>query len=95
MADLDEDAARGAEIERPGPVKFPGRLGVESAGLQALMNLVHPLPALLHEADVERAGIFDLGRFFAKLFRVRTNPDSSISTASASRPFAATHRSPK
>src|SRR4051794_5495820 len=61
VQDLDEETARGAEVERPGPVEFLGRPHVESAGLQALVDLVHPLPTLLHEADVEGAGIFDLG----------------------------------
>src|SRR5262245_8553864 len=62
VPDLDEETAWGAEVERPGSVELPGRLHVEPIGLQALMDLVHPLPALLHEADVERAGIFDFGR---------------------------------
>src|SRR5262249_5177227 len=45
----------------PSPMELPGRLRIEPAGRQALVDLVHPLPILLHEADVERAGVFDFG----------------------------------
>src|SRR5262245_19915237 len=59
--DLDGEPTRSTEIERPGPVKSSRRWHVEPVLLQALVDLVDPGLALLHEADVEAGGILDLG----------------------------------
>src|SRR4051794_8336150 len=58
VQDLDGEPARGPEVERPGPVELPGCRGVEAPALQPRMDLVHLLPALLQESDVERPGVF-------------------------------------
>src|SRR5262249_60665903 len=50
---LNEEPARRAEVERPAPVEFMGRLHVEAVGLQPLVERVHLLPAVLPEADVK------------------------------------------
>src|SRR5271166_2472992 len=62
VQDLDEEAARSSEVERPGSMELLGRLHVEPVGLQSLVHLVDPLTTFLHETDVERGGVFDFGR---------------------------------
>ena len=60
VQNLDEEPAVGAEVERPGPMEFLGRLRLEPCGLEPLVDFVHPLRTVLHEADVESAGVFDV-----------------------------------
>src|SRR5208283_2056089 len=62
VQDLDEEAARSLEVERPGSMELLGRFHVEPVGLQSLVHLVDPLTTFLHETDVERAGVFNFGR---------------------------------
>src|SRR5262249_46834101 len=59
--DLDDEAARSEEVEGPGPMNPRRWVDLESVLLQTSVDLVHLLPALLDESDVERPGILDLG----------------------------------
>src|SRR4051794_38068220 len=61
VEDLDEEPARGAEVEGPGPVKFPGRVGIKPIGFQTLVEPIHLLAAVLIEANVKRARVLDVG----------------------------------
>src|SRR5262249_20093644 len=58
--DLDREPAGGLEVEGPASVLYRRWWDIEPVLLQASVDLVHRLRALLGEADVERGGVPDL-----------------------------------
>jgi hypothetical protein len=49
---LNGKAARTGEVERPRPVHVPGLSGVHSCRLQPIVDVIHLVVRILHEANV-------------------------------------------
>jgi len=60
MQDFDKNSARGTKIECPSAMQFSRRVHIKSVIFQVPIDLVHPLFALLDEADMKSLGIADL-----------------------------------
>ena len=60
MQDFDKNSARGTKIECPSAMQFSRRIHIKSVIFQVPIDLVHPLFALLDEADMKSLGIADL-----------------------------------
>src|SRR5215213_8410201 len=62
--DFDSNSTRGTKIECPGAMQFSRRIHLKSVIFQVPVDLVHPLFALLDEADMKSLGIADLSTFY-------------------------------
>lgn len=62
MKDLDGEAAGSGEVEGPGPVHVLRFAGLYSCRLQPVVDFIHPVVGILHEADMKPLRIGDLVR---------------------------------